>query len=218
MAFAALDAHIGLIIAFYTVYLFIGQHVALVHFVKALYRIKELQSGDYMVISIDDFILDAEGNNAHKYTSSAQDPYLSAMKEDVAIQAFRSVLKVTESYPRNPDFKSVHIPNSFISITCSSFEHFRNSERTTTQESDGQNDEVLVPAAFLLGEMAPRYLQRRRRSNARLSSLRRCYDLRPGVDGITGGRLRSTQWDQRHGTHPQSALSIGSRLRRESNI
>ncbi|EFX69540.1 hypothetical protein DAPPUDRAFT_62171 [Daphnia pulex] len=92
------------------IYLFIGQHVALVHFVKALYRIKELQSGDYMVISIDDFILDAEGSNAHKYTS-APDPYLSAMKEDDAIQAFRSVLKVTESYPRNPDFKSVHIPN-----------------------------------------------------------------------------------------------------------
>jgi hypothetical protein len=42
-----------------------------VHFVKALYRIKELQSGDYMVIFIDDFILDAEGSNAHKYTSSA---------------------------------------------------------------------------------------------------------------------------------------------------
>jgi hypothetical protein len=142
---------IGLIIAFYTVYLFIGQHVALVHFVKALYRVKELQSGDYMVISIDDFILDAEGNNAHKYTS-APDPYLSAMKEDDAIQAFRSVLKVTESYPRNPDFKSVHIPNSFIFMTRPScLKHFWNFERTTTQESDGQNDEVLVPATFLLG-------------------------------------------------------------------
>lgn len=99
--------HSMLIGCSFAVYLFIGQHVALVHFVKALYRIKELQSGDYMVISIDDFILDAEGNNVQKYTS-APDPYLSAMKEDDAIQAFRSVLKVTDSYPLNPDFRSAH--------------------------------------------------------------------------------------------------------------
>jgi guanylate cyclase len=86
-----------------SVYLFIGQHVALVHFVRALYGIKQLKNGDYMVISIDDFIIDPE-SNVQKY-SSAPDPYQSAMKKDDTIQAFRSVLKVTYSYPRNPDFK-----------------------------------------------------------------------------------------------------------------
>ena len=87
----------------FSVYLFIGQHVALVHFVRALYGIKRLKNGDYMVISIDDFIIDPE-SNVQKY-SSAPDPYQSAMKKDDTIQAFRSVLKVTYSYPRNPDFK-----------------------------------------------------------------------------------------------------------------
>jgi hypothetical protein len=73
------------------------------------------------------------------------------MKKDDAIQAVCLVLRVTESYPRNPDFKSIHIANSFKSITRTSFEYFQNFELTTTQESDGQNDEVLISANFLLG-------------------------------------------------------------------
>jgi hypothetical protein len=68
MAFVNLDAHWLLLLSTQFTCLSASMWV---HFVKALYRIKELQSGDYMVIFIDDFILDAEGSNAHKYTSSA---------------------------------------------------------------------------------------------------------------------------------------------------
>ncbi|KAK4022364.1 hypothetical protein OUZ56_007835 [Daphnia magna] len=89
------------------VYLFIGEHIALVDFVKALHGLQVLGNGDYMVISIDDFIFDPE-SNAQEYTSrNYLDPYLSATKKDDEIQAFRSVLKVTSSHPRNPDFKKV---------------------------------------------------------------------------------------------------------------
>ena len=71
------------------------------HFVRALYRMKGLQNGNYMVISIDDFVIDPE-SKVQKYTNA---PYPSAMNKDDELQAFRSVLKVTDSYPRNSDFK-----------------------------------------------------------------------------------------------------------------
>ncbi|EFX89873.1 hypothetical protein DAPPUDRAFT_39825, partial [Daphnia pulex] len=89
------------------VYLFIGEHIALVDFVKALHGLKVLGNGDYMIISIDDFIFDPE-NNAQEYTSrNYLDPYMHTIKKDDEIQAFRSVLKVTASHPRNPDFKQL---------------------------------------------------------------------------------------------------------------
>ncbi|XP_046651148.1 guanylate cyclase 32E-like isoform X2 [Daphnia pulicaria] len=89
------------------VYLFIGEHIALVDFVKALHGLKVLGNGDYMIISIDDFIFDPE-SNAQEYTSrNYLDPYMHTIKKDDEIQAFRSVLKVTASHPRNPDFKKV---------------------------------------------------------------------------------------------------------------
>lgn len=41
-----------------TVYVFVGEHIALVDFVKCLQRRKLLDSGDYVVISVDDEIYD----------------------------------------------------------------------------------------------------------------------------------------------------------------
>lgn len=43
------------------------------------------------------------------------DPYLPMMKKDDLIQAFRSVLKVSPSHPRNPDFKyaALILPNNY---------------------------------------------------------------------------------------------------------
>jgi len=89
------------------VYLFIGEHIALVDFVKALHELGALDNGEYVIISIDDFNYDPD-SNAQLYTSrNYLDPYLSTLKTSLQIQAFRSVLKVTPTHPRNPEFKKV---------------------------------------------------------------------------------------------------------------
>lgn len=53
------------------VYLFIGEHVALVDFVKALHELVVHELEEYMIISIDDFIFDPE-SNAQEYTSRSK--------------------------------------------------------------------------------------------------------------------------------------------------
>ena len=60
-----------LTVDFLLVYLFIGEHIALVDFVKALHEVKEVKPKEYMVISIDDFIYDPE-SNAQEYTSRSK--------------------------------------------------------------------------------------------------------------------------------------------------
>jgi guanylate cyclase len=59
------------LVLIFPVYLFIGEHIALVDFVKALHGLKVLGNGDYMIISIDDFIFDPE-SNAQEYTSRSK--------------------------------------------------------------------------------------------------------------------------------------------------
>lgn len=54
-----------------TVYLFIGEHIALVDFVKSLHSMKVLENGEYVIISIDDFMFDPE-HNAKEYTSRSK--------------------------------------------------------------------------------------------------------------------------------------------------
>lgn len=165
------------------VYLFIGEHVALVDFVKALHELGALANGEYIIISIDDFDYDPN-SNAQQYTSRSKlntfhwipfylqirekknsdlivqwsiivthayfftnnainlqidtqvnkhwncgkiftrfidiffqfkifviadylDPYVPTLKASHQFQAFHSVLKVTPSYPRNPEFQYV---------------------------------------------------------------------------------------------------------------
>ena len=53
------------------VYLYIGEHVALVDFVNSLDRLKVLDDGSYVIISIDDFSYDPE-TNASSYTSRSK--------------------------------------------------------------------------------------------------------------------------------------------------
>merc|ERR1711911_19992 len=53
------------------VYLFIGEHVALVDFVKALHELGALANGEYIIISIDDFDYDPN-SNAQQYTSRSK--------------------------------------------------------------------------------------------------------------------------------------------------
>ena len=66
-------------VAVVPVYLFIGEHVALVDFVKSLQALKVLENGDYVFISIDDFIFDPEVN-APQYTSrSKRQSFVSAV-------------------------------------------------------------------------------------------------------------------------------------------
>lgn len=52
-------------------YLFLGEHIALVDFVKALHSLGLLDYGEYVIISIDDFIFDPE-SNAQEYTSRSE--------------------------------------------------------------------------------------------------------------------------------------------------
>lgn len=42
----------------YTVYVFVGEHIAMVDFVRCLQNRKLLETGNYMVISVDDEIYD----------------------------------------------------------------------------------------------------------------------------------------------------------------
>lgn len=42
----------------FVVYVFVGEHIALIDFVKCLQKRKLLDSGDYVVISVDDEIYD----------------------------------------------------------------------------------------------------------------------------------------------------------------
>lgn len=55
-----------------TVYLFIGEHIALVDFVQSLQHLGVLGKGEYVIISIDDFIYDPE-TNAQQYTRRSRD-------------------------------------------------------------------------------------------------------------------------------------------------
>ncbi|XP_057374739.2 guanylate cyclase 32E-like isoform X2 [Daphnia carinata] len=88
------------------IYLFIGQDIALIHFVKALHGLGVLATGDYMIISIDDSAFDPE-TNAQNTNRNRLNSYLTSVKTQDEIQAFRSVLKVTSSHPRNPNARKM---------------------------------------------------------------------------------------------------------------
>ncbi|XP_047995583.1 guanylate cyclase 32E-like [Leguminivora glycinivorella] len=77
------------------VYVFLGEHVALVDFVMVLQRRGLLQTGDYAVVAVDDEIYDPSistiAHADHLGQNSSSD-----------IMAFRAVLKLTPSFPTNP--------------------------------------------------------------------------------------------------------------------
>lgn len=88
-----------------TVYVFIGEHIALVDFVKCLKMNRLLEKGEYIVISVDDEIYDPD----RKFNMVARpyiDPYLKYRASNLEdIMGFKSVLKLTPSYPRNPEYQ-----------------------------------------------------------------------------------------------------------------
>ncbi|XP_052127251.1 guanylate cyclase 32E-like, partial [Frankliniella occidentalis] len=90
------------------VYVFVGEHVALVDFVKVLHRRGLLEKGEYVVISVDDEIYDPASK--HKILQREYiDPFLrdGAASNAEDAEGFRSVLKLTPSHPRNPQFKHI---------------------------------------------------------------------------------------------------------------
>ncbi|KAF5270552.1 hypothetical protein FQR65_LT05450 [Abscondita terminalis] len=89
------------------VYVFVGEHIALIDFIKCLQRRKLLDSGDYVVISVDDEIYDP--NRKIKIIQREYlDPFISETWGNSSdVMGFRSVLKLTPSHPRNPNYKVI---------------------------------------------------------------------------------------------------------------
>ncbi|XP_046988319.1 guanylate cyclase 32E-like [Schistocerca americana] len=92
------------------VYVFVGKHMALMDFVKCLQRRHLLDSGDYIVISVDDEIYDPSKklNVLHRVYL---DPYLEGDADnafDVTdVPALRSVLKLSPYYPKSSRYEEV---------------------------------------------------------------------------------------------------------------
>ncbi|XP_063380503.1 guanylate cyclase 32E-like [Cydia fagiglandana] len=82
------------------VYVFLGEHIALVDFVKVLQGRGLLQTGDYAVVAVDDEIYDpstsAIAHADHLGQNSSSD-----------VMAFRAVLKLTPSFPTNPIYEEL---------------------------------------------------------------------------------------------------------------
>ncbi|CAH1399403.1 unnamed protein product [Nezara viridula] len=96
------------------VYVFVGDHVALVDFVKCLRKRGLLEKGEYIVISADDEIYNPERRKniiQRDYLDPwLQDPWFhhpGVRPVEYDIHGFRSVLKLTTSHPSNPEYKSI---------------------------------------------------------------------------------------------------------------
>ncbi|XP_050294438.1 guanylate cyclase 32E isoform X2 [Anthonomus grandis grandis] len=76
------------------VYVFLGEHIALVDFIKCLQARKLLDTGNYVIISVDDEIYDPT-----RRTKIIRRDYLDPYLDGSDINAFRSVLKLTQSFP-----------------------------------------------------------------------------------------------------------------------
>ncbi|KAL1129119.1 hypothetical protein AAG570_013650 [Ranatra chinensis] len=86
------------------VYVFVGEHIALVDFVMCLQVRGLLEKGEYIVISVDDEIYDPK-NKSNIVHRNYLDPYLSHGIH--SIHGFRSVLKLTPSHPLNPRYEEL---------------------------------------------------------------------------------------------------------------
>ncbi|KAJ9578502.1 hypothetical protein L9F63_005231, partial [Diploptera punctata] len=89
------------------VYVFVGEHIALVDFVYCLQRLHLLDKGDYIIISVDDEIYDPD-HRLNIVQREYLDPHLHNQNfSEKMILGFRSVLKLTPSHPRNPQYKEL---------------------------------------------------------------------------------------------------------------
>ncbi|XP_053607986.1 guanylate cyclase 32E-like [Plodia interpunctella] len=79
------------------VYVFLGEHIALVDFVNILQRRELLKNGEYAVVAVDDEIFDpstaAMTHADHLGQNNSND-----------IMGFRAVLRLTPSFPTNPHY------------------------------------------------------------------------------------------------------------------
>nr|CAI5866283.1 unnamed protein product [Callosobruchus analis] len=89
------------------VYVFVGEHIALIDFIKCLQRRRLLETGDYVVISVDDEIYDPN-RRINLIRRDYLDPFLQEDWGNITdLMGFRSVLKLTPSHPRDPDYRLV---------------------------------------------------------------------------------------------------------------
>ncbi|XP_023312344.1 guanylate cyclase 32E [Anoplophora glabripennis] len=89
------------------VYVFVGEHIALIDFIKCLQKRKLLDTGDYVVISVDDEIYDPN-RRIKIIRRDYLDPFLrESWGNGSDVMGFRSVLKLTPSHPRNPNYKYI---------------------------------------------------------------------------------------------------------------
>ncbi|KAJ8923190.1 hypothetical protein NQ315_001744 [Exocentrus adspersus] len=89
------------------VYVFVGEHIALIDFIKCLQKRKLLDTGDYVVISVDDEIYDPN-RKIKIIRRDYLDPFLRESWGNMSdVMGFRSVLKLTPSHPRNPNYKYI---------------------------------------------------------------------------------------------------------------
>ncbi|XP_059618023.1 guanylate cyclase 32E-like [Phlebotomus argentipes] len=89
------------------IYIFVGEHIAMVDFVRCLQNRDLLQTGDYMVISVDDEIYDPT-KRSNIMEREYLDPYLKKVRSRALdIKSFHSVLKLTPSYPSNTNFSQI---------------------------------------------------------------------------------------------------------------
>nr|CAH7759578.1 unnamed protein product [Callosobruchus chinensis] len=92
---------------FCSVYVFVGEHIALIDFIKCLQRRRLLETGDYIVISVDDEIYDPN-RRINLIRRDYLDPFLQEDWGNITdLMGFRSVLKLTPSHPRDPGYRLV---------------------------------------------------------------------------------------------------------------
>ncbi|KAH8395404.1 hypothetical protein KR215_000573, partial [Drosophila sulfurigaster] len=89
------------------IYVFIGEHIAMVDFVRCLQNRKLLESGEYIVISVDDEIYNAN-RRVNIMERNYLDPYIRKEKSKSLDKiSFRSVIKISMTYPQNPHIRDI---------------------------------------------------------------------------------------------------------------
>ncbi|XP_058819180.1 guanylate cyclase 32E [Topomyia yanbarensis] len=104
------------------IYIFVGEYIEMVDFVRCLQHRDLLNSGDYMVISIDDEIYDSgTKRNIYQEYSDFYQKYIGSSKEkfpnrkrysykdiqERLQEAFLSVLRISPLFPLNPQYKKL---------------------------------------------------------------------------------------------------------------
>ncbi|XP_058122463.1 guanylate cyclase 32E [Anopheles ziemanni] len=100
------------------VYVFVGDHIEMVDFVRCLQNRKLLSTGDYIVISIDDEIYDPSVQRSiyqeysDFYQKYSKDKYHNRKRYNYKDQerlheAFQSVLRISPSFPMNPKYRNL---------------------------------------------------------------------------------------------------------------